>query len=305
MIKAKMRYGSAESAEKAKGGTGTTNITNVSATANTLAPGSSSTVSAVLSANSLAFTFGIPEGDEGQEGPEGPIGPTGNGIASIAKTGTVGLVDTYTITYTNGQTTTFTVTNGQDGSGDMEKSVYDTDNDGYVDAVEDQEDPGNGIEFSLDANGKGQYRAVGASTWIPFLSGGGGPTYTRLWTNSSPSATFAAQDATLSESAANFDYLRIVWARVNTAGITESNWASSANALSQMYDMTYATALVDATNTMQMGASVRPGTGYYSRRCWFTSTACTTLSFGATTRWSSSGTNNGLLIPILVDGVKF
>lgn len=40
---------------------------------------------------------------------------TGNGIASITKTGTDGLVDTYTITYTNGNTTTFTITNGEDG----------------------------------------------------------------------------------------------------------------------------------------------------------------------------------------------
>lgn len=34
------------------------------------------------------------------------------GIASIAKTATAGLVDTYTITYTDGTTSTFTVTNG-------------------------------------------------------------------------------------------------------------------------------------------------------------------------------------------------
>ena len=43
----------------------------------------------------------------------GPTGPTGNGIASIEKTGTSGLVDTYTITYTDGNTTTFTVTNAK------------------------------------------------------------------------------------------------------------------------------------------------------------------------------------------------
>ena len=36
----------------------------------------------------------------------------GNGIVSIAKTGTAGNVDTYTITLTDGSTTTFTVTNG-------------------------------------------------------------------------------------------------------------------------------------------------------------------------------------------------
>ena len=36
-------------------------------------------------------------------------------ISSIAKTGTLGLVDTYTITYTDGSTGTFTVTNGAAG----------------------------------------------------------------------------------------------------------------------------------------------------------------------------------------------
>lgn len=38
-------------------------------------------------------------------------GEDGRGISSIAKTGTTGNVDTYTITYTDGTTSTFTVTN--------------------------------------------------------------------------------------------------------------------------------------------------------------------------------------------------
>lgn len=38
------------------------------------------------------------------------------GISSIAKTGTSGLVDTYTITFTDGSTSTFTVTNGSPGT---------------------------------------------------------------------------------------------------------------------------------------------------------------------------------------------
>lgn len=61
--------------------------------------------------------------------PRSPKGDTGNGIANIAKTGTQGLVDTYTITMTDGTTYTFTVTNGQNGSGsgDMTKAVYDSD----------------------------------------------------------------------------------------------------------------------------------------------------------------------------------
>ena len=50
------------------------------------------------------------------KGEKGDTGAAGVGIASIVKTSTVGLVDTYTITLTNGSTTTFTVTNGRDGS---------------------------------------------------------------------------------------------------------------------------------------------------------------------------------------------
>lgn len=55
----------------------------------------------------------------------GAKGDTGNGIQSIAKTSTSGLVDTYTITYTNGQTTTFDVTNGETPTVDAGDIAYD------------------------------------------------------------------------------------------------------------------------------------------------------------------------------------
>ena len=51
----------------------------------------------------------------GEQGAQGAAGPTGNGIVSINNTNTEGLVDTYTILFDNGTTTTFTVTNGKDG----------------------------------------------------------------------------------------------------------------------------------------------------------------------------------------------
>ena len=57
---------------------------------------------------------------------DGEPGASGNGIASIAKTGTAGLVDTYTITYTNGQTTTFTVTNGSDATVTVDSELSDS-----------------------------------------------------------------------------------------------------------------------------------------------------------------------------------
>jgi hypothetical protein len=60
-----------------------------------------------------------PQGPKGETGPAGPAGATGNGIQSITKTGSSGLVDTYTILFTDGTSTTFTVTNGQDGSADI------------------------------------------------------------------------------------------------------------------------------------------------------------------------------------------
>lgn len=70
-----------------------------------------------------SLTFTLPDGrtitTDSLKGIQGETGATGNGIASITKTASVGLVDTYTITFTNGNTTTFTVTNGQHGSGSV------------------------------------------------------------------------------------------------------------------------------------------------------------------------------------------
>lgn len=167
-----MHYGRTRREEsEASGAVGTTNITNVSASAHAVA-GSSPTVSATLSDTSLSFNFGLVPGETGPQGETGPVGPTGNGISGITLISTVGKVKTYRITFTDGSTYDYTVTDGADGTGagDMTKAVYDTDDDGFVDAVEDTLNPGTGIEFSLDSDGKGQYRATGASTWIPFLS---------------------------------------------------------------------------------------------------------------------------------------
>ena len=61
------------------------------------------------------LNFTLVKGDKGDVGSTGPTGATGNGIASINKTSSEGLVDTYTITYTDGTTSTFQITNGEDG----------------------------------------------------------------------------------------------------------------------------------------------------------------------------------------------
>ena len=59
------------------------------------------------------------DGQDTTKPAQGVQGETGNGISKIEKTSTDGLVDTYTITFTNGTTTTFTITNGESG-----KSAY-------------------------------------------------------------------------------------------------------------------------------------------------------------------------------------
>ena len=51
-------------------------------------------------------------GPRGPKGDKGDQGETGNGIITTEKTSTSGIVDTYTIYYTNGTTSTFDVTNG-------------------------------------------------------------------------------------------------------------------------------------------------------------------------------------------------
>ena len=51
------------------------------------------------------------------DGTQETVTATGlKGISSIEKTGTAGLIDTYTITYTDGTTQTYNVTNGVDGT---------------------------------------------------------------------------------------------------------------------------------------------------------------------------------------------
>lgn len=89
-------------------------LLDCSAIATTLPTGASATAS--YSPETGVFSFGLPRGAKGDTG---ATGETGNGISNIRKTSTSGLVDTYTIYFTDQTTTTFTVTNGQNGTGSV------------------------------------------------------------------------------------------------------------------------------------------------------------------------------------------
>ena len=60
----------------------------------------------------LYLSDGVQWQDVGQlEGDQGEVGPRGVSITSVSKTGTAGVVDLYTVTYSDSTTSTFTVTN--------------------------------------------------------------------------------------------------------------------------------------------------------------------------------------------------
>lgn len=56
-----------------------------------------------------------PQGEQGETGPQGPAGQDGVSVISIDKTSSDGLVDTYTIFYSDGTSSSFNITNGRDG----------------------------------------------------------------------------------------------------------------------------------------------------------------------------------------------
>lgn len=81
-------------------------------------------------------------------------GPEGNGIVSIEKTSTVENVDTYTITFDDGDTETFTVTNGINGiDGNGIVSVTKTSSEGLVDTYTILFDDGTSTTYEI-TNGK-------------------------------------------------------------------------------------------------------------------------------------------------------
>ena len=90
----------------------------------TLPPGSPASVEKTGKDGHVLLQFGLPTG---ARGPRGNPGSSIRKIERTAGTGAAGTVDTYTVTLTDGSTTTFQVRNGADGkgAGDMLASVYD------------------------------------------------------------------------------------------------------------------------------------------------------------------------------------
>lgn len=113
---------SRESAEAARQA-----IENMEVSADSLSTGQPASVTKTTENGVVHLTFGLPKGAKGTKG------DPGSSIQSIVRTdgtGAAGTTDTYTVTLTDGTTSTFQVYNGADGtgSGDMQKNIYDTQN---------------------------------------------------------------------------------------------------------------------------------------------------------------------------------
>lgn len=107
----------------------------------------------------------LPRGPKGDTGATGATGATGNGIASITKTGTSGLIDTYTILYTNGTTDTFTVTNGADGAeGNGIASIEKTSTVGLVDTYTVTYTDGDTMTYTVTNGANGTMEVIDIGT---------------------------------------------------------------------------------------------------------------------------------------------
>lgn len=123
------------------------------------------------------------------KGETGTTGATGNGIISISKTGTSKLVDTYTISFTSGATTTFQVTNGK-GITKIEKTATS----GLIDTYTITFNDATTSTFQVTNGAKGDKGDTGATPNITAtattLPAGSSATVTKSGTAENPAFAF-------------------------------------------------------------------------------------------------------------------
>ncbi|MCP4395658.1 MAG: hypothetical protein GY804_15530 [Alphaproteobacteria bacterium] len=98
-----------------------------------------------------------------------PKGDTGNGIEKIELTETVGLVKTYTITYTDQTTFSYDVTDGADGAGSDGKVLF-TETDTKADFIGLKLKAGDNISLLLHSDSHGSGCTISAKQWSRVLN---------------------------------------------------------------------------------------------------------------------------------------
>lgn len=153
-------------------------------------------------------------------------GPEGVGIVSIEKTSTVGLVDTYTVTYTDGDTDTFTVTNGTDGVGIV--SIEKTATVGLVDTYTITLSDGNTYDFTV-TNGSGGSGVPEGGTTGQVLAKKSDADGDVEWVNQSGGSDFSSEIASLSAATSELASETTVLASENSTQTSEINSLSTEN----------------------------------------------------------------------------
>lgn len=122
---------------------------------------------------------------------------------------------------------------------------------------------------------------------------GGNMTETVLWTNTSPSSSFASQTVTLSQSIDNFDYIKI----------TQKIHTSISGELATLIPVEDFKKCLSAADThFNMAFSVNYSGQVYCRRIFYDSG--TTVNFNNAYYVNNSGSSNSVCIPLKIFGVN-
>ena len=121
----------------------------------------------------------------------------------------------------------------------------------------------------------------------------GGFSETTLWTNSSPTSSFAAQDVTLSQSFTNFDYIKINW-RATKSNTTAASMIVPPSVLQNSSATANSNNVEFGTHT---GSTVRARSIRYSSN--------TKLSISTAYNVNTSGNSTDYAIPTSIVGLKF
>lgn len=200
-------------------------------------------------------------------GLKGADGNNGVGIQSITKTGTSGLVDTYTILFTNGKSTTFTVTNGEKGDpgigiqGDPGNGISDiekTSTQGLVDTYTISFTDGTSTTFTVTNGAPGQSGSdgVGITSIAKTSTSGLVDTYTITFTNGT-TTTFTVTNGTSGTDGISPEVTIAVITGGHRVTITDKDHPTG-----QDFDVLDGTAGADGvTPVISATASVGTGTG--------------------------------------------
>ena len=195
------------------------------------------------------------QGEKGDKGDQGEKGEDGRGIASIDKTATSGIVDTYTITYTDGTTFDFYVTNGLNSLGDLDGPSNDIQNNPSVTPSISINDDGywciDGVTTDIKARGEDGANGndgVGISSVIKASTEGLVDTYVIAFTDGT-TTTFTVKNGSVISIVDDKWYINGEDTGISAIGATGNGIESVAHTSSEGLVDTYTITFTDGTTT--------------------------------------------------------